>query len=230
LDVYLPNTNLFFGKFAVNNYDPFVPARFSRFQSEILENIPVNTSASFAFLNIGMVHKTDLAGEKIYHFPIDNAERYHFITCPNYSSSEDDAFSKTKELFLNGGFVDMVVLEGLDKKQPEKCAPESEITGYQVLENKPNYQKISVEPRVSGWLIQMDTWYPGWMVKIDGNSAALLRADYLFRGVKVLPGSHIIEFIYQPKSFVIGFLLSVISLTGFVVWIILEILRRKHYE
>ncbi len=78
--------------------------------------------------------------------------------------------------------------------------------------------------------MQMDTWYPGWKVKIDGNSAALLRANYLFRGVEVVPGSHIIEFIYQPESFLIGLLLSIISLTGFIVWLILEILRRKHNE
>jgi len=230
LDVYLPNTNLLFKKFAVNNYDPFVPARFSKFQSEILEYIQVNKSAPLAFLNIGMVHRVNPAVEKIYHFPIDNAERYHYFTCADYSSTEDETLKKTKELFLSGALLEKVILEGTVGNQTNQCEIRNATIDYQVLENNPNYQKIALNTNVHGWFVQMDSWYPGWEVKINGQSGELLRANYLFRGVEIPPGNHVIEFFYAPVSFVTGLIISIISMIGCICWITLTYLRRKHYE
>ncbi|NMB70610.1 MAG: YfhO family protein, partial [Bacteroidales bacterium] len=106
--VFLPNTNLFFGKHAINNYDPFVPSRFSRFQSDIIETLDISKPSTLAFLNIGMVQRTDLTGEKLYHFPIEGAQRYHFINCADFSTNEEESLTKTKNLITNDEFLDMV--------------------------------------------------------------------------------------------------------------------------
>ncbi len=230
LDVFLPNTNLFFGKYAINNYDPFVPSRFSRFQSDILETLELSKPDPLAFLNIGMVQRTDLAGGKLYHFAIEGAQRYHFINCADFSINEEESLSKTKNLFMNDEFLEKVIIDGGMEPTSTDCRNSESNFSFQVMEDRPNYQKLITNTDISGWLMQMDTWYPGWKVKIDGISSELLRTDYLFRGVKIPPGEHMIEFIYQPGSFIAGLIISILGLFAFLMWIICNFHWRKHYE
>ncbi len=54
--------------------------------------------------------------------------------------------------------------------------------------------------------------YPGWKVFVDGKQEPLLQANYLFRGVKLASGHHLIRFIYEPMSFIAGCLTSLLCL------------------
>jgi uncharacterized membrane protein YfhO len=49
---------------------------------------------------------------------------------------------------------------------------------------------------------------------VDGRPAAILRTDYLYRGVVVPAGEHVVEFVYRPRSFLLGALGSVLGLLG----------------
>ena len=61
-----------------------------------------------------------------------------------------------------------------------------------------------------GWLMVSQTWYPGWVARVDGKRAALLHANFLFVGVEVPAGRHTVELVYRPNSFVFGLLLSIL--------------------
>jgi hypothetical protein len=61
-----------------------------------------------------------------------------------------------------------------------------------------------------------DNYFPGWLAFIDGNSSLLYRANYAFRAVPVPSGEHKIEFIYKPKSFVYGVIVSVVGIIIFI--------------
>jgi uncharacterized membrane protein YfhO len=63
-------------------------------------------------------------------------------------------------------------------------------------------------------LVLADTWYPGWQASIDGSGVKIFRANYLFRAVAIPPGTHSIHFVYDPLSFFLGSVLSVIGLIG----------------
>ncbi|MCM2314187.1 MAG: YfhO family protein, partial [Thermoanaerobaculia bacterium] len=54
---------------------------------------------------------------------------------------------------------------------------------------------------------------PGWSVKVDGVDAEPVLVNGLFRGVVVPPGKHDVEWRYFPRSFALGFLLSVTGIT-----------------
>jgi hypothetical protein len=67
-------------------------------------------------------------------------------------------------------------------------------------------------------LMLTDSNYPGWNVYVDGRKADLLKANYLFRGVALSPGSHDVEFRYEPTSYAYGSGVTMMALAGIVLW------------
>ncbi|HKA33162.1 MAG TPA: YfhO family protein, partial [Candidatus Binatia bacterium] len=65
-----------------------------------------------------------------------------------------------------------------------------------------------------GILVLADSYYPGWRVYVDGKEGEILRANLFFRGVKLAPGEHRVEFRYEPRSFQIGLWISLATLVG----------------
>jgi Bacterial membrane protein YfhO len=80
----------------------------------------------------------------------------------------------------------------------------------------------------SGVLVLTDSYYPGWRVLVDGRHGKILRANHFFRGVQLTPGSHRVEFRYEPLAFRIGMAISLISfLILTAISLALVYLRRK---
>lgn len=214
-EIYLPNTNLLFNKFAVNNYDPFIPGRFDTWQSEVLNTLTEQDTAALAYLNIGMVHRVPADLHKIYHFTVENAQRYWFYSCAETVGSPAEALQKTNQKITHFQTGQPVYLESDGLDVSVTCSPSADAQSVlRVITDRADYQKLSVETNAPVWLVQMDTWYPGWQASVDGVLVPILRADYLFRGVFVPAGDHTIEFIYRPKSFMIGLIISGIALVG----------------
>jgi hypothetical protein len=69
---------------------------------------------------------------------------------------------------------------------------------------------------------------PDWHVTVDGQAAKPLVVDGLYIGTAVGPGSHVIVFRYQPRSFKIGVVLAVATfVAGAGVLAVGERRRRK---
>ena len=58
--------------------------------------------------------------------------------------------------------------------------------------------KITADAPDGGWVVLNDVWHPWWRVEVDGAPAQLLRANVIFRAVKVPPGRHEIRFYFAP--------------------------------
>ncbi|UCC63897.1 MAG: YfhO family protein, partial [Anaerolineae bacterium] len=63
----------------------------------------------------------------------------------------------------------------------------------------------------AGYLVLSDTHYPGWQVDVDGQRGRLHRANLLFRAVYLPPGSHTVEFQFQPQSLRLGAAVSILT-------------------
>lgn len=74
-----------------------------------------------------------------------------------------------------------------------------------------------------GLLVLAEQHYPGWHVSIDGQAAALVRANHVFRGVMLEPGDHEVMFSFGPGSLKTG---AWLSATGVIVLICLFALDR----
>ena len=80
-----------------------------------------------------------------------------------------------------------------------------------ITDYKSEQVSISVHAGRAGYLVLADSWYPGWVARVDGRDTPIYRADYMFRAVPIEPGQHQVVFEYHPVSFVLGAWISGLS-------------------
>jgi hypothetical protein len=68
----------------------------------------------------------------------------------------------------------------------------------------------------AGYLILDDSAYPGWDATLDGLSVRWLPANEDFRAVAIPAGRHVISFHYDPGSFLLGAIVTALSLLALV--------------
>jgi hypothetical protein len=90
-------------------------------------------------------------------------------------------------------------------------------------------ERVVVRARAGGpgLLVLGDNYFPGWKAEVDGRSVPIERVDYLFRGVRVGAGEHTVVFRYQPLSWRVGWLVSLVSLVGLALALFAGLRRRR---
>ncbi|MBK8180473.1 MAG: YfhO family protein [Planctomycetes bacterium] len=79
--------------------------------------------------------------------------------------------------------------------------PEPEV---RVLRDVSDRAELEVTREAPGYVVMRRTYFPGWEVRVNGEPARLLRADYAFSAVEVGAGTSRIELVYHPRSFLRG--------------------------
>ncbi|MCR5662114.1 MAG: YfhO family protein [bacterium] len=100
------------------------------------------------------------------------------------------------------------------KSSGEKNA---DISGNAAITNEDG-NRITIDADVTGdgYLVLLDTWYPGWKAFIDGKETEILRADIAFRAVRISEGHHTVEFIYKSTYFTAGLIITIMSM---IIWL-----------
>ncbi|MCY1061967.1 hypothetical protein [Nannocystis sp. SCPEA4] len=88
-----------------------------------------------------------------------------------------------------------------------------------------NRVALTVDAPAAGVLVVHEAWASGWIARVDGAPAPVLRANYLFRGLLVGPGRHTVELEYRPPR--LGAALAVYGLTALLVLLGLIRLPRR---
>jgi hypothetical protein len=93
---------------------------------------------------------------------------------------------------------------------PDDVVGSAEIESYEA-------ERVVIRARAErqALLVLNDTFYPGWIARIDDVPTEIVRANQVVRGVFVEPGDHRVEFSYEPMSFRIGLAISLMA------WIVL---------
>lgn len=89
-----------------------------------------------------------------------------------------------------------------------------------------NSEKWSVQTSEEAMLFVSNAYFPGWKAFVDGQETKIYRANYTFRAVHVTKGNHIVRFSYEPLSFKIGALISVVTF-GFLSLLLLGLWVKK---
>jgi hypothetical protein len=104
------------------------------------------------------------------------------------------------------------------EEEPEAAAGEETNragTNTDVSVHIESYQADEVEVEASlprpGFLLLLDTYFPGWIATVNGQPTKIYQADYNFRAVSLPAGKSTVGFYYRPKSFRLGLALSAIG-------------------
>lgn len=89
-------------------------------------------------------------------------------------------------------------------------------------------ERVIVETNLDseGYLVLTDAWDPDWTALVDGVPAPMTRADVIFRAVWLASGSHRVEFVYRPRAFYIGLILSGVGIASLGIALLATVLVR----
>jgi Bacterial membrane protein YfhO len=73
---------------------------------------------------------------------------------------------------------------------------------------RPNHVTVKTVQQGKGFLVLMDSYFPGWTVKVDGEEKPIVRANHFYRAVQLDSGAHTLEFDYFPEGFKVGLIVS----------------------
>jgi hypothetical protein len=78
----------------------------------------------------------------------------------------------------------------------------------------PDEIHLRVRTTATGMVVLSEIWDPGWVATVDGRSVEILKADGVFRGIVVEPGSHKIVLTYPAERVKRELLLYLVPLVG----------------
>jgi hypothetical protein len=85
-------------------------------------------------------------------------------------------------------------------------------------------------PAGGGYLVLLDAYSPDWRVTVDGQAAEIVRANAIFRAVRLAPGRHRLEFRYRPRALVWGAACSALALAVTVTLLAGGLRRRRRLD
>jgi hypothetical protein len=221
--IMLPNLNLLDSLASTNNFDPLVSGRYANWMAFLAEADPHTRLRLLRLMDVGAVQRIYTPEPYGVLFEaIDGSRRVRWLPCYTLAG---DAWLAWEQ--VTGGKIDLqstVVLELQETLPSYRCPPEDELlaSGDAIIQEESlNRLVIHVQASTEGWLLLSDVWYPGWRAQVDGTSTQIVHGDYLFRAVQVPVGEHQVVFTYQPLSFWLG---ALVSLLG---WMILVVLWRR---
>jgi hypothetical protein len=129
-------------------------------------------------------------------------------TLPVFTATEALTYLQTRGIDPS----QTVILE-TSSNQPTPPAPQpARNSRATIIAENPQHITIQTSLAAAGYVVLLDTYYPGWVAQVDDNPTPVYRANYIGRAVFVPAGEHIVQFSYQPLSFRIGVGLSLFML------------------
>lgn len=106
-------------------------------------------------------------------------------------------------------------------QKPLRFANQKSISEESIVKIKEyGLQKVVLEAnaKADGFLVLADVWYPGWTVKVDGQKSFIYQAYSTLRAVQLSQGNHEIVFSYEPKSFMLGLIITTVTILMLAVY------------
>ncbi len=93
-----------------------------------------------------------------------------------------------------------VVIEATHPPPPQPAA------GSRAAITNEHPQLVEIEARLEapGYLVLLDTYYPGWQATVDDQPTPIYPANYIGRAIFLPAGTHTVRFVYRPWSFRVG--------------------------
>jgi hypothetical protein len=99
----------------------------------------------------------------------------------------------------------------------------------EIVTEAPERVVVRARSERPGLLVLTDTWFPGWKATVDGRDVPVEQVNYVLRGVPIGAGTHVVEFTYEPLSWRIGWITSVLALLGLAAALGVGLRRRRDH-
>ncbi len=139
--------------------------------------------------------------------------------------SEDEAVAVMLDAEFNGRDT-AVVIDGTDSVNLSTDVIEAQNDRIQLLTYSDREITLTTESEKKSFLVLSDIFYPGWVAYVDGKKTSIYQANIAFRGIPVSEGKHSITFKYEPRSYLLGSVLSLVSILTLIGFIF----RSKSYK
>jgi prepilin-type N-terminal cleavage/methylation domain-containing protein len=83
--------------------------------------------------------------------------------------------------------------------------------GAELVDDGANHVVVNASLATSGYMVLRDSYDPSWRATVDGEPADVVRANGLYRAVRLRAGPHVIRFEYRPRAVMAGLIVSVIT-------------------
>nr|WP_136524745.1 YfhO family protein [Geomonas ferrireducens] len=105
---------------------------------------------------------------------------------------------------------------------PADAAGQARVTRYEA-------ERIDVDAAVklNSMLVLGEKYYRGWKATVDGKASEIYPVDHVLRGIYLTPGSHKVEFVFDPTPFKVGKYLTLVSFAIFALFLGREVWLRK---
>lgn len=167
----------------------------------------------------------DADGVEVFDFksPLPRISIFHHIiraaTAENaLQDLTSNTFDPYSEAVVEGQSVDFRHLSETGR---------SAVSAGRIDDYKPTFVRASVNLSSTAFVVLNDTKFPGWSAFIDGHATPMYDANYLFRGIVVPAGRHVIEYRYHPWSFTAGLAISIVSLLALIGMIVAAYWRTR---
>lgn len=133
-------------------------------------------------------------------------------------------FDVTRDVIVDKHDFEEDDMPGLNAPQPE------DFRATATLERiKPEHVVVKSDSNQRGWLVVSVAWDGGWKAWLDGKPVELHRGNGPFIAVPVTAGQHTLEMRYRPVNFVLGAIISSLTLLGILMapWLARSWKRRK---
>jgi hypothetical protein len=91
-------------------------------------------------------------------------------------------------------------VQPLERRSIAPRSAETNVGAAKIEFSMPGRLDVVTTSTTNGLLLVHDLYYPGWVAEVDGRPRAIVRADLLFRAVKVPAGVHHVTFRFAPFS------------------------------
>jgi hypothetical protein len=110
--------------------------------------------------------------------------------------------------------------------QVEDATGTTGTTSVRIVERRDTRVVVEKTGPDPGFVLLTDAFYPGWIASVDDEPARLLRADVMFRAVRVGSGTRRVVFEYHPTALKVGIWTTAAAIVAMLVLARLAIAQR----
>jgi uncharacterized membrane protein YfhO len=149
-----------------------------------------------------------------------------------HSAKIVDSDEEAKDVLLNQpvDFTRTIVIKDSKKLLPSTFENQTEgiipSSPAKIVKYHPDEIVVDTSLEQDGFLFISDVYYPGWKAYVDGKESKIYQANLVFRAVFLGKGKHTVKFMFRPKTFIAGLIISVSTFLLVIAFLVYTVIRR----